>query len=610
MTERKSPFENPEPFGLPPGTQVRHQPGMAARFMRQISPLLAADGIDLDNLDDVDLDDLNAAMARAVERHNMELVTPFGDDLGRALNTLREIAQALHRDREAVAQQILGAIGSTPTAQRPSAGHLSGATLDTLDTWYADDAFKVALRSARLPAWDATTTAAAQDVQALAQKGRAFRSYERLVLKRGGFELARAGAFLVYAAVAAVANYQKRSFHQVLDEMLPLQQFSGGFAKGSAFGPAATQQTAAQQYNAQFLSWMRSDEDYEDVADEVFETFEGLVTDALQAGIDPHRAENFDSWLDFVHETTDIALVMVSLDAIHDYVHFRLATDQHPAPWEAAHTALMEFFPDGELDVPEVFSDIMATAQMVDESEREVVLNQLPVVSGLRALGDWLATSKPLTATGLPRRSDIATLAAMIGMDVQGVAKLPERGPWPEPGQLLGHGSTLYVQSAKDVDELMAWWDALILCDIITTMATRVKLGAAAHEYLGSDIVPLENAEILVAEYITRILTTNLGAIPQEADAIALTIKQLIATMSGGYNQRYVMDDDDEVVVMVMEMRTDHHFALLESAGILKVQDQEIQITPAMHIPLTLGAMGAFQEIALLLDVDINGTAW
>ena len=64
---------HPEPPPGPP--QIQFKPGIAKETLRELAPLLAEEGIDVDNIDVPDLDSLQAAMNRAVERHNMTRFT-------------------------------------------------------------------------------------------------------------------------------------------------------------------------------------------------------------------------------------------------------------------------------------------------------------------------------------------------------------------------------------------------------------------------------------------------------------------------------------------------------------------------------------------------------
>lgn len=57
---------------------VVQSPGSGKRMLDEMAPLLSAEGIDLDDLGDADLDEVNAALARATERHSLALFTPVG----------------------------------------------------------------------------------------------------------------------------------------------------------------------------------------------------------------------------------------------------------------------------------------------------------------------------------------------------------------------------------------------------------------------------------------------------------------------------------------------------------------------------------------------------
>lgn len=618
----KSPFGHSDDAGIPPLHAFAHKPGMADALMEQLAPLLAADGFDLDNLgDDVDMAQLNQAMARAVQRHNMELVTPVGDDRARAINTIREVVQALAQEKDLRVQQILSTVGPDATPYRPSAGHFTGVALDALDAWYSDH--KAALRHAPLPDWSPDTNAAAQELQALARKRRAFTSHDSFIRNYGGFQLLRTSVYLVYASIVAVADHRHTSFTKTLDELLPAQKLSTGAAKGAAFGADATQQVASHEHFAKFETWLRSEEDYADVADEVLEIFEGLAQDAQQAGIDPHLPEDFEPWVDFVHDTTDLGAVMVALDVMRHYVLFRRATDQAPERWDGPH-AIIGTILGGDEGMPDDFSKIIAAAEQVDETKREAALNRLPVVSGLLALPDWLATPRGITPSRVLRRADIGTVAAMIGLDAKGVAKLPDHAGWPqrapEPPEstpddqsaldianLPEPDPTIYVQSALDIPELMAWWSTLLELDIITLTASRVKLGESAKEYVSAQQVPLEQAEIVASTYINNILTAHLERMPHEADALVMTVKQLIDTMSGQYTQRYVIDREDELTTYIMELSSDRHFQYLQDARVLEVRGDDIVIPKTLHIPLTVGLMMTFEDLAYSAEF---GTQW
>src|SRR5262249_61427055 len=80
----------------PPGPpQIQLKPGMAQELLRELAPLLAEDGIDAGNIDVPDVQTLQRALNRAMERHNMSLFTPVGQARELAAVTMRLAAAAM-----------------------------------------------------------------------------------------------------------------------------------------------------------------------------------------------------------------------------------------------------------------------------------------------------------------------------------------------------------------------------------------------------------------------------------------------------------------------------------------------------------------------------------
>lgn len=96
---------SPEP---PPGApQIQLRPGLARETLRELAPLLAEEGINVDDIDVPDLGTLQAAMTRAVERHNMTRFTPVGHARDLAVTTLRLAIEALAGGDTTLAAAIL-----------------------------------------------------------------------------------------------------------------------------------------------------------------------------------------------------------------------------------------------------------------------------------------------------------------------------------------------------------------------------------------------------------------------------------------------------------------------------------------------------------------------
>lgn len=579
MTDSTSPFDDADLPQLPPEARIHHQPGMAAELMEQLAPLLAADGIDLDDLENVDLDELNAAMGRAVERHNMELNTPIGNERARTINTLREISLAQHHEKTGVVHQIFESIGRYPTQTKPSSGHLMGVVMETLDRLYGDKTLRSALGVVRLPALSATTKAAAQDIQELAVQGQAFSSLDTLLPRHGGSELTQAGAALLTATVATIAEYGRAEFKAVLDELLPGQQISEAAIKGSAFGVAAAQQTASQQYLRDFEHWLTHKEELVDDPTEIIDNFSTITADAQRAGIDLHQPEQIDALLASLAEGLDPDYVAKALDMLHYYIHFRLSTDAEPQHWYEVHAAITEITEDAD-DHPWDLEGILIAANDVDTEQRHQAILRLPMVTGLSDLRLWLGTSQAVTTTGAPKRADIQTVAAMIGLELQGVARLPEE---PQTG---------YVQSALQSDELMAWWYTLEDLDIIEVTSTKVRPGPMLDEY--STPVPLDQGDTVVAAYTSHLLALQLQQSPVAAPALGYTITRLVDAMAGEVWD-WDVDEDDMRSRMITAV-SNGHLKRLEKAGLLRFTGNEPDVPQTLHAPLVLGLMMAIEE--------------
>jgi len=95
---------DPEPPPGPPRIELK--PGMANEMLRELAPLLAEEGIDLDDMAVADVETLQRALNRAVERHNLALFTPVGDTRELAVAALRLIVEAPGSDSARVAGQL------------------------------------------------------------------------------------------------------------------------------------------------------------------------------------------------------------------------------------------------------------------------------------------------------------------------------------------------------------------------------------------------------------------------------------------------------------------------------------------------------------------------
>lgn len=198
---------DPEPPPGPP--KIEFKPGMANEMLRELAPLLAEEGIDVENID-VPEETLQRAMNRAVERHNMARFTPVGDTRELAAATLRLMVEALADDDTTLASTILDQVQpESPDNSAPTVASCIGITLGLLDDWLGGHDPTTPARLAdrvRLPKGHWLGERAARDVLALAGQGRAFRSLGSLIARQGGQHVLYGSALALTAALRAWSN--------------------------------------------------------------------------------------------------------------------------------------------------------------------------------------------------------------------------------------------------------------------------------------------------------------------------------------------------------------------------------------------------------------------
>jgi hypothetical protein len=200
---------SPEP---PPGApQIQLKPGLAKETLRELEPLLAEEGIDVDNIDVPDLDTLQAAMKRAVERHNLTRFTPVGPARDLAVTTLRLVIEALADGDTTLAAAILEQIQpDSPDNTTATVAGCIGVALGLLDDWLtgSDPHAPAGLgQHVRLPAGHWLGERAATDILVLARKGRAFGSLDTLIARQGGQHVLYGSALTLAAAAQTWAAH-------------------------------------------------------------------------------------------------------------------------------------------------------------------------------------------------------------------------------------------------------------------------------------------------------------------------------------------------------------------------------------------------------------------
>lgn len=205
----------PEPTaGLP---RIEHKPGMADDMLRELAPLLAEEGIDLASGDVPDMDALQTALNRAVERRNLELFSPVGATRQIAVDTLHRVVNAVLAGDTAAAGQLLEQVQpESPDNSVATVSSCIGIALGLLD----DTLAQADAPPAALPTGHWNGERAATDILALARKGKAFRSLDKLLIRQGGPQVLSGSALALAATVAATARIGDASTNDTVQAII------------------------------------------------------------------------------------------------------------------------------------------------------------------------------------------------------------------------------------------------------------------------------------------------------------------------------------------------------------------------------------------------------
>lgn len=202
------------------GPEIVHTPGIADDLMREIAPILAAEGIDLDDPNSIpDMETLQGALDRAIERRNMELFTPVGEARSLALTTLRLYVEAIAGDQAELAGAILAtAVPESPDGSTATVAGTIGVALDLLDAIlsgeHAGAPVGIATRT-RLPKGHWVGERAARDILDLARRGRAFNALGALITKQGSPAVQSGAALALGATLVAWSDLVDHPVDQI-----------------------------------------------------------------------------------------------------------------------------------------------------------------------------------------------------------------------------------------------------------------------------------------------------------------------------------------------------------------------------------------------------------
>ena len=207
--------EEPETGSGP--LRVSRNPGMADELLAELAPLLAEDGIDVN--DPPERDVFQAALARAVERRNVELFTPIGARRQVAATALTGVVTAIaagkNQDAAARLEQI---VPESATGREAEVSAAMGLGLGLLDDWLTDPTIPTPTglgKAVRLPDGQWFGQRAATEILALAGRGRASGSLGALITGQGSHQTLAGTALATTAVLTAWANLSGEPFERL-----------------------------------------------------------------------------------------------------------------------------------------------------------------------------------------------------------------------------------------------------------------------------------------------------------------------------------------------------------------------------------------------------------
>ncbi|HLR97815.1 MAG TPA: hypothetical protein VK053_25065 [Jiangellaceae bacterium] len=609
-----NPLEDPEVRDQLAKAGITHRPGMAAEIMEELAPLLKADGFDLDDLGDVDIDQLDTAMSRATERRNLELFTPVGERHTQALAVLRQVSTSIAEDDQETARAVLHAIDPDPGENAPSVAQVIGAALGLLDAWHSDPALRTASEATRAPKWGKRTSAAAMDILAIAPKGRAFDTLGRLIANHGGLAVLEASALTVAATLVSRAHVQGTSASELAGALLgadappapaaasPLRSRP---APATDTAPPPPDMVLAREYR----SWL-GQQPYSPTSfvTQMAEDLLRLRGTLRPHGLDPYRVEDIPAIIEQLSssEPDDLETQFTDLLTLDMYSHHRIdrAVGGEATAWDQAHDLIERAVTEAEdalealdeeldeaFDSGSPLGEALREAEQIPAQERHQTLARTRLVSAVTPLLEWLGTGRSCSPAGGVRRADIEQVAALLDITAVGVSKRPPLSPSSQetlfPVDLdepLPVPDTIYALSMSDVPVLAAWWRALIGAGLITRRKTRILPGPVADVWMSSSIPPLGHSEELVEAFLIHFLLQDLDKPgPLEwVDSAVTTL--MVSHLYAASAPALAAPDASEGLHRVLLPRVRRKLQDLSDLGLLTVSpDGEFQVPPALR---------------------------
>lgn len=576
--------------------------------------------------------DFHAAMEKAQGAYNHRLFNPAGAHRGLALGKLRSFALAFAEGDIERAEAVVASLPSDPEDFAPSVAQVTGAAMDLLDEWFTDDVHGPKLGGVMAPKCSAKKSrAVARDILALAHKGRVVDSLDRLITNNSGRPVLEGAMLAVAAAVVRLTKRNKVSGQEVVDELMPLDGYpepvagtygstdrvfqddqdvqdgpaadqdlpewlGGSSAEASAqANPHADPQGVDERMDAvektvyemplyqRFRDWLAETYDDVDEDSEVFDIAHLLFCIAVSSRADIDEPEGIDDLLDVLEsfgadgqeesektdgESPSTVIFLDSLEALDNYLRFRMDTDENPERWNAARARAEA----ASMRTDPLPSALMATveANALSEGQLAQPMPHNRLVAGVAGILEWIGDSRSLTGTGRVKRADIAEAAEKFGIKAVGVAS-----------NARYEDGVNYARSADEVPVLEAMWAVMQSAEITEITGTKVRPGSAADEWKKGE-VSADTALPVIGAFIYERLLDVVNLVPGEdfaAPAITIAQRLIEIITPDSAPERPELDIDEERAERLSTLLADELQELAE-LGLLKADGDTVTVEP------------------------------
>ncbi|UVI36201.1 hypothetical protein [Brevibacterium spongiae] len=603
---------------------------MSDRLMRELAPLLKAEGVDIDdpNADFTDAE-FDAAMEKAQAEYNRRLFTPVGAHRGLALGKLRSFSHAFAEGDIKRAEAVVASLPSDPEDFSPSVAQVTGAAMGLVDEWFTDDVHGPKLGGVMAPKWSAKKSrAVARDILALAHKGRVVDSLDRLISSNSGLPVLEGSMLAVAAVVVRLTKRDKVSAEDVIEELMPLggypepvagtyspadrvvqdvqdvqgdsamekdlPEWLGGSSADVNHAAGTRQDVDAKMDEVEktvvemplyqrFRDWLAEDYDDVDRDSEIFDAVHLLFCIAVSSGADISEPEGIDDLLDVLEsfavegreaaendddESPSMAIFIDSLEALDDYLRFRAETDETPERWADAR-ARAEAASMRTDPLPSALMAAIEANALSEEALAEPVPNNR-IVTGVAGILDWIGESRPLTGTGRVKRADIAEAAGKFGINAVGVAS-----------NARYEDGVNYARSADEVPVLEAMWAVMQSAEITEITGTKVRPGSAADQWRSGEVSVDAALPVIGAFIYERLLDTIEMVDGNDYAAPAITIAQrlLEVVAPDSAPERPELDIDESLAQSIDKWLAEELQELTE-LGLLTEKNGAVSVEP------------------------------